>query len=245
MDHIDEIDEKVGIRGIRGIKNVLYINLDSRVDRKNNVENELRKIGLIGEKFSAIINEKGHIGCTMSHIRCLEIAKERDLDHILIVEDDILFKNPDIFIDQLNKFLRSNKDFDVLLLAGNNYKPYLYVDEFCIQVNNCQTTTGYLVKNHYYDKLIDNYKVGLKNLIESSKDIYCIDQYWKNLQKNDKWFLITPLTVTQREGYSNIEKKKVNYDWLMLDLDKNNTLNIRNNITNRNMIYTGFGRKFL
>lgn len=250
-------DKKDELRDIRDIKNVLYINLDSRVDRKNNVENELGKIGLIGERFSAVTNQKGYIGCTMSHIRCLEIAKERGLDHILIVEDDILFTKPDVFIDQLNKFLKSEKEFDVLLLAGNNYKPYLYIDEFCVQVNNCQTTTGYLVKNHYYDKLIDNYKLGLNNLIKFNKDQYCIDQYWKNLQKSDKWFLITPLTVTQRESYSNIENKNVKYDWLMLDLEKNgnignnignirNIRNVNNNmIPNRNMIYTGFGRKFL
>lgn len=235
------------IKEIRDIKNILYINLDSRVDRKNHVENELKKIGLIGERISAIINEKGNIGCTMSHIRCLEIAKERNLDHVLIVEDDISFTKPFIFVDQMNKFLSSNRDFDVLLLAGNNYEPYHKLNDYCIQVNNCQTTTGYLVKNHYYNNLIENYKIGLTNLIETNSGDYCVDQYWKILQRTDNWFLIIPLTVTQIEDYSDIEKKNVNYDFLMLDLEKNNEKNNNNNniflVKNKN-IYIGIGRKF-
>jgi hypothetical protein len=32
--------------------------------------------------------------------------------------------------------------------------------------------------------------------------------------------LITPLTVTQREDYSDIEKRSTNYSHLMLDLNK-------------------------
>ena len=40
------------------------------------------------------------------------------------------------------------------------------------------------------------------------------------LQQNDNWYLITPLTVTQREDYSDIEQRNTNYTWLMTDLDK-------------------------
>ena len=49
---------------------------------------------------------------------------------------------------------------------------------------------------------------------------YAIDKYWMILQQNDNWYLITPLTVTQREDYSDIEQRNTNYTWLMTDLDK-------------------------
>ena len=49
---------------------------------------------------------------------------------------------------------------------------------------------------------------------------YAIDKFWFHLQANDKWFLITPLTVTQKPGYSDIEKKEINYNAVMTDLDK-------------------------
>jgi hypothetical protein len=50
--------------------------------------------------------------------------------------------------------------------------------------------------------------------------LYAIDKYWFHLQALHKWYLITPLTVVQREDYSDIEKRPTNYIRPMLDLDK-------------------------
>lgn len=158
----------------------------------------------------------------MSHLKCLQIAKERNLDHILIVEDDIIFLNPGIFIEQLNKFLQNNKEWDVLLIAGNNVPPYRVVDETCVQVSWCQTTTGYLIRKQYYDTLINNIKEGINMLIREPKNkiMYAIDKYWLSLQKKYMWLLLVPLTVSQREGYSNIENCVTNFTKIMVDLDK-------------------------
>ena len=149
-------------------------------------------------------------------------AKVNNLDHVLIVEDDILFINPTKFVEQFNKFLSRNKVFDVCLIAGNNIPPYQTIDDSCIKVTKCQTTTGYLVLNHYYDTLINNYKEGISRLIrEPDKHInFAIDKWWFNIQAIHNWYLITPLTVTQREDYSDIEKRSTNYSHLMLDLNK-------------------------
>ena len=99
---------------------------------------------------------------------------------------------------------------------------YTRLDEFCVKIQKCQTTTGYLVKSHYYDKLIKNFEEGVDNLIKnlSLMNKYAIDQYWVSLQLVDKWYLLTPLTVSQKPDYSDIEKKHINYNYVMLDLDK-------------------------
>ena len=78
------------------------------------------------------------------------------------------------------------------------------------------------MKNHYYDKLIQNFEEGVNNLIKNIqlKDNYAIDQFWGKLQMTDKWYLVTPLTVTQKPDYSDIEKRQINYNSAMLDLDK-------------------------
>jgi glycosyl transferase family 25 len=210
------------MNSIKDIKHAFYINLDLRPDRKKHVLNQLSLIGIKAERFKAIQLTNGAIGCSMSHLRLLETAKKNNWPHILIVEDDIHFLNPILFVKQMNKFLNNHKDFDVLLLAGNNMPPYDNIDDTCVKVNKCQTTTGYLVKNHYYDKLIANYKEGIKNLLQfPTKPVYfAIDKYWFNLQKVDNWYLIIPLTVTQREDYSDIEKRNTNYTKAMVDLDK-------------------------
>lgn len=201
-----------------------YINLESRTDRKEHVENELKKLGIDFknvERFNAIMSKNGALGCSMSHLKCLQIAKEKDYEYVFICEDDITFLNPTLFLNQLEKFLSTNRAWDVILVAGNNMLPYTPVDHTCIKVLNCQTTTGYIVKREYYDKLIENYREGIqKQIKEPSVPDYKIDKHWFKLQRNDNWFLITPLSVIQREDYSDIEKKVTNFSSYMLNYNK-------------------------
>lgn len=205
------------------IKNVFYINLEHRTDRKSHVESQLQSIGLIGERFNAIQLSNGAIGCSMSHLKLLQDAKKNNLDHILIVEDDILFLDPELFKTQFNRFFELHgNDWDVVLLAGNNMPPYETVDDTCVKVSRCQTTTGYLVNGHYIQTLIQNVKMGITHLLNkpTEQTNFAIDKFWLSLQSADRWYLITPLSVVQREDYSDIEQKTVNYKNLMLDLDK-------------------------
>ena len=210
------------MESIQDIKHAFYINLASRPDRKQHVESQLNTIGIKAERFNAIKLPNGALGCSMSHLKCLEIAKANSWSHLLIVEDDIKFLNPDVFKRQLNLFLSNHKSWDVVLIGGNNVPPYTRIDDTCVKVSTCQTTTGYLVNAHYFDTLIDNFRSGIRKLIEFPEEhiIYAIDKYWFQLQKRDNWFLIIPLTVTQREDYSDIEKRPTNYTHVMIDLDK-------------------------
>jgi glycosyl transferase family 25 len=192
------------------------------------VETQLSKIGLQGfQRFNAIKMENGAVGCSMSHLKVLQQALKLKLDHVLIVEDDIEFLDPDLFTAQLERFFKEQMKkttslWDVVLFAGNNMPPYETVDDTCVKVSKCQTTTGYLVNGHYIEKLMNNIKMGLTNLLREPKNHtqYAIDKHWFALQAVDNWFLITPLTVVQREDYSDIEKKVINYQEAMTDLDK-------------------------
>lgn len=211
------------LTSLNDIKNIFYINLEHRKDRKEHVESQLKSVGITQfERFNAIKNEIGMIGCGMSHLQCLKIAKERNYDHILIVEDDITFLNPTLFINQINQFFINHKDWDVVLISGSNYLPYTHIDSTCIKVNNCQTTTGYIIKNNYFDTLIENLKQGIQLLVNYpyKLNLFSLDQYWKILQKKDNWYLIIPMSVVQREDYSDIERRNVNYTNEMLKLNK-------------------------
>jgi glycosyl transferase family 25 len=216
------------INSIDDIKHAFYINLEHRVDRKNQVEEELKTLGIKAERFNAIKMENGAIGCSMSHLKILQDAVNNNLDHVLIVEDDISFLKPEVFKTQINKFFELHgNNWDVILLAGNNMPPYKPIDDTCIQVSRCQTTTGYLVNGHYIKVLMQNVKLGLTNLISkpSEHSKFAIDKFWFVLQGASKWFLITPLTVVQREGYSDIEKRVINYENIMQDINKDKLFN--------------------
>jgi glycosyl transferase family 25 len=210
------------MNSIVDIKHAYYINLHCRPDRKQHVENQLRTVGICAERFEAIQLPNGAVGCSLSHLKLLEFAKNNKLPHVLIIEDDIKFLNTSLFIQQFNLFLSNHKNFDVVLIAGNNFPPHQIIDNTCVKVSSCQTTTGYLVNEHYYDTLITNFRTGVKSLLENPLryNEFAIDKYWFNLQQKDNWFLIVPLSVTQREDFSNIENKPTNYTSLMIDLDK-------------------------
>jgi GR25 family glycosyltransferase involved in LPS biosynthesis len=210
------------MKNINDIQNIFYINLDSRPDRRSFFEKEIQKVGLTARRFNAIKHKVGALGCSMSHLYLLKYAKQQNLDHILIMEDDIMFLKSETFINSINNFLSSEIDFDVLLLAGNNMGPYTKIHDFCVKIKKCQTTTAYLVKKHYYDTLIKNIADGIKLLALNltSLNDYAIDQYWNRLQLQDNWCLLTPLTITQRPSYSDIERRITNYNRVMLDLDK-------------------------
>jgi glycosyl transferase family 25 len=210
------------MNSISDITHAYYINLDSRTDRKEHVEEQMSLIGIQAERFKAIKLPNGAIGCSMSHLKLLETAKANNFPHILIVEDDIKFLNPELFKFQLNTFLSNHKGWDVVLLGGNNIPPYKKIDDTCVKITSCQTTTGYLVNGHYIDILINNFRNGINKLLESPHlhIMYAIDKFWFRLQRSHNWFLIIPLTVTQREDYSDIEKRTTDYTKVMTDLNK-------------------------
>jgi len=211
------------MKSISDIKHAFYINLALRTDRKEQVEEQLRNAGLTcAQRFNAVKLDDGRVGCSMSHLKCLSIAKENNWDHVLIVEDDIEFLNPGLFINQMNTFLSRHNNWDVVLLAGNNLPPYVRDGDECVKVAQCQTTTGYLVNGHYFNTLIENIKNSIVKLMrEPDKHFnYAIDKYWFSLQQRDNWYLLTPLTVVQRAGYSDIEKRVTNFVKAMTDLDK-------------------------
>ena len=197
--------------------NVVYINLKCRPSRKNHAELQFEMIGVDAVRVEAVRKVNGAVGCTMSHIKCIELAKQNNWSTVCICEDDVLFTNPQVLTMQLSRFLKSGLEWDVLLLGANIAPPFDKHD-FYLKVYNAQTTTAYIVSQHYYDTLLKNYKDGLDLLLKNPRDKKCcIDMYWKQLQQTDKWFILCPLTVSQVSSYSDIECRFVNYGTCMLD----------------------------
>lgn len=209
-------------------ENILFINMKSRKDRLEHTYKEFEKINYKDKliRIEAIKYKERGLGCSLSHLKCLKYAKEQNYKHVFICEDDITFTNPKILLDSKKKIendINNNKlNWDVIIIGGNNHYPYKIINDYCVKINNCQTTTGYIVNSMYYDTLIDNYSIGILNLQKNYNNrMYRIDQYWKLLQNTGNWYLMTPLTVSQYSNYSDIEKEYVNYDRLMLSLNKN------------------------
>lgn len=197
------------------MNHILYINLKKRVDRKNHIEGQFKGIDVVLERVDAIECSNGALGCALSHVKCLELAKQRRLPYVCICEDDILFLNLPKTMESVKEV--HNVEWDVLLLGANIVPPYFQINNCCMKVRNAQTTTGYIVKESYYDTLLHNIKTGISSLlISQNPKRFAIDIYWKKLQQIDRWVILIPLAVVQRPDYSDIENKHVNYTKSML-----------------------------
>lgn len=197
------------------LKNVFYINLSHRTDRKEHCEKELSEMNFEYTRFNAINNSLGIVGCGMSHLAVLQQAKKNNLDYVVVVEDDILFTDKLMYKKMLKEFFSKNIHYDVFLL-GCNVKDYEVYKDNIIKVNKCFAAHGYIVKKHYYDKIIKNFKESITYLLKKNDNQYYIDVYWQKLQKEDIFLTLLPLTVTQKEFYSDIENMLVNYETLLL-----------------------------
>ena len=213
--HVDVImSEKVN----ELFKNTFYINLKHRTDRKIETEGELNKMKIKNYKrFDALRGENGHIGCSKSHLEILKQAKKNNFEYVAIVEDDIEFLEPQQTVNKLQCIIDDKVDWDVIILGGIGIKKRLTKNY--AKAIDISTTTGYIVKRNYYDKLIDLWEDNLNKLIKSpdEHDKYALDQTWKQLQKKDNFLLLMPIRVVQRSGVSDIQNGFIDYDGIFVN----------------------------
>lgn len=142
------------------IDGILYINLDNRTDRKASIEKEIAKIGFDDSKIhriSAVYNEQcGHLGCGISHVQAIEFAMQKNWARTIVLEDDFHF---DINAQQFDALLKETEgvSWDVLLLAKGHSRFHEKKGNLR-KVIGCSTTSGYIVQQHYYKTLLDNFK---------------------------------------------------------------------------------------
>jgi glycosyl transferase family 25 len=187
---------------------IIYINLDHRIDRKASIERQL-SIFSPGKcsRFPGIYQPvSGFIGCAQSHIRVLEIAIENNYRNVLIVEDDMLWNNIEdnycVF-----QYLATTKKYDVIVLGGSNAT----YDKDTLNVTQVEAPVAYLVNNHYFKTLLENYKKGLEIITTFHyPQAFCLDQYWKSLQPTGNWFIVRPCLSYQGNDFSDIENTFVN-----------------------------------
>lgn len=202
------------------VDKVVYINLAERKDRRQEIESELSskipKNKII--RFNAIRDSPGHLGCSQSHIKVIEMAIQNGWRNVLVVEDDAKFNKYGQGYQCLIDLIRQNPNFDVISMGNTGCS----FDRKNKKLFSGQTTTGYLVNGHYFQTLLNNFRSGYEKLkpTKTMKDPqkrfqleqkYCVDQYWKHLQKIHNWFVVNPALLVQRPSYSTITNSIVDY----------------------------------
>ena len=214
---------------------IFYINLKERTDRKEEIEKEFGKLENKKYKFNikkidAIKKGNGALGAAESHIKALKLAKELNLNQVIIAEDDLIIKEELVnkYFDIIHNF---EKEWDVIILSGWFYSFFnetkTSIDNNLVKCSSTQSCTWYLIKKNYYDSLIDCFTESKRNLKNKTlkkkrrsknktrkkkkKTLWTIDQNWKKLQKKDNWYRFNVNLGYQRASYSDIENKFVDY----------------------------------
>jgi len=183
---------------------VFYINLDRRTDRRREIEAELMGVGISGERFAAIAAEPGIVGCGLSHLAVLRLARDRGLKNVLIFEDDFQFLvSKERFWAVIGDFFERGIPYDVLMLSYN-IQAAEPIDDLIMRVEAADTASAYIVNACFYDSLIELYEEAMPLLAATGQHwIWANDQIWKRLQAGGRWFAFTSRLGRQRGSYSD------------------------------------------
>lgn len=198
--------------------NVYCINLSHRTDRLENFTKEVQKYDLGEfERFDAVNGEevnvnsrllKGEIGIIQSVIELMEDAIDSKYDEILVIEDDCVFNSN---ITHVDEFLSQvPKDYEMIYFGGNHNTHMGTPPPFPVNKNVVRLHTTYAA--HCISIRKNMFPIILK---EISKFQEPLDVVYQRLQSKHKIYGLNPGVATQREDFSDIQKKVVNYDWLI------------------------------
>ena len=191
----------------------IYINLDKREDRRNEIEEQFRNMDISAERFSEIERRPGIVGCTASHLAVVKRAKEEGWPNVLVFEDDFMFLVDKLTLEEnLRKFFSSNIKYDVLLLAYyiEQSEP---LNDTVSYAREAAASAAYVVNHTAYDELIKVWEWALENLISTGMHwLYANDQSWKHLQKTHTFLYFNTRIGKQRPSWSDNGDRYVDYE---------------------------------
>ena len=200
---------------------ILYINLEHREDRRAQAEIEFEKQGIIAERIEAIKGNPdnlstsllpGDVGCILSNIKCLSLAKENNWGTVLIFEDDVEFRP---FASVLFKewWKGVPEDWDMVYLGGNHFgcdsrlknAPRIVpVTKHIYRTYHTLACHAFVIKNTMYDHMIENL-----NKLENTNDMV-----YAQAQTKFNVYIFKPNLAWQRAGFSDINNIDCNYDFM-------------------------------
>ena len=150
------------------------------------------------------------------HYQELIVYENKYKNDILAKNKLLMKKNYYLVKDIYNNLKINNELWDIIILSGHGKKKYL--NEIFSEAITIQTAGMYIIKNHYYKILLNNFREAVKKmeyLRKNNLDINYIkngiDQNWKKLQKEDKWYIFNNNLAYQEPDFSDIENIYVDY----------------------------------
>ncbi len=186
------------------------INASDQGARLANAWKWLEREGILFERFPAITVGGGmdalrakELGCMLSHLEVVRIAKERKLGNVLIFEDDVVFRP--YFKAVWNDIVESVRKvpFDLFYFYDWNGAKSSQPGPLLRPIVGTQCTHAYAVGADYYDQFLQ-----MPVAIAIDQALY--------LTECRKW-AITPGLVGQAAGFSTIHGAERKLRWSAAD----------------------------
>ena len=155
--------------------------------RRDALAPEFAKIGNEVEFFLSERSDNPQLSCGQNHQKIIQLAKNAGYESILIFEDDVRFYDfHPKQIDQINRFLQHNQDWELFYLGGLLGKIWRTKYRGIARIK-CVCTQSYIINSRIYDEILE---------IDLSKGTKAIDTIFKDKFKNYSSY---PLLTWQEE----------------------------------------------
>lgn len=192
---------------------IVWINLDSRLDRRDSMVRQLDDLEIVSERFSAIdgstltntgIIGAGGVGNLESHKEVVSRAMQDNVSSLLVLEDDCVF-HPN-FNDELNRV--NIQSPDILYFGFNNvHVRKAHVSEGVWRLFEAYSIHAYGLFNRSAMEFI------LRKARMGDGSNY-LDRYIGGSLSEVKAYGLYPPLILQSPGYSDILNRDVDYTYL-------------------------------
>lgn len=196
------------------------INVVSRKERKKYMITLAKRLGLRVEYYPALMRRDTKRGCLESHMDIIKMGLSRGWKQVFIMEDDM---QPTRHLDVSNwTELRNVPDNWAMLYLGGTVKQRLY-DETDYQnyedfqqrewVRMCCWTT------HAYVVNLENAEL-VADLLKAQEQEQQLDHYYLDkIHTKYPCYMRNPMLFIQKDGFSDIERANVSYEFMERTLD--------------------------
>ena len=181
-------------------EDIVCINLDISHDRRKHAERYFEKLNIPARFFFAQKHPKGGMyGCFDSHIQILFDAYERDLNNILVFEDDFLPSSSysqELLLKAIN-FMQTNDDWDIFHLGYSFIKENK--DGFSTIMSANPESLEIVQYNPFFTQALCYSKRAIQKIIETFHEYIGIIHYDMYISSflNFKNYCIVPMLFDQ------------------------------------------------
>ena len=198
---------------------IYCMGLPERTDRMAFAKTQFEKVGIYDRVtwISSAHHKDGRIVLQQTLLGIFENALSRKIENILIFEDDVKFIN-----DPVNKLRFAltdlkysfNNKFDLLYFGATRTSPCLKVTSNLVLLKNGLAAHAVCYNKSVYKPFLRH----LRRVIKQDKiitdwdisDVFLASE----VQDRGKSFMVYPVIATQEPGWSDIERRIVDYSFI-------------------------------